>query len=141
MGTTQNKKPPKLPPAARDLQRLNFRRSAPGGSARDRGPSRPGPCSPKLAPQACKCRSEARACQPCDCMISSGDVAGDHQGAESVPALGVHSPLGNALAVLVRESLDELITDREKRTARSSCDRGLVTGDRRLGGGGLAVLS
>jgi hypothetical protein len=44
---------------------------------------------------------------------------------------GVHSPLGNALAVLVREFLDELIILHEKRTARASGDRVLVIGDRR----------
>ena len=59
-----------------------------------------------------------------------GDVAGDRQRAEGTPALGVHGTLGDALAVLVRELLDQLIVLQEHRPARSRGHRILVVGDR-----------
>ena len=64
------------------------------------------------------------------------DVVGDRQRTESAQAFGVHGALGNALAVLVRELLDELIILHEKRTTRASGDRVLVVRNRRPGSGG-----
>ncbi len=51
----------------------------------------------------------------------------------------MHRPLGDALAVLMRELLDELVILEEDRTARAGGLGGVVGGDGRAPGGGQTV--
>ena len=69
------------------------------------------------------------------------DVLGDGQRAVGAPALGVHRPLGDALAVLVGELLDQLVVLHQQRPARAGGHRILVVGDGGAGGGGEGLLA
>jgi hypothetical protein len=60
---------------------------------------------------------------------------GDREVVESAPALCVNGAFGNALAVLMRQLLDQLIVLQQQRPARTDGDRVLVIGDRRAGAG------
>ncbi len=64
------------------------------------------------------------------------DVAGDGERAMGAPAFGMHRPLGDALAVLVRKLLDQLIVLQQHGAARTSRDGILVIGDGGAGGRG-----
>ena len=64
----------------------------------------------------------------------SADVAGDGQRAERPPALGMHHPLGDALAVLMRQLFEQLVVLHQHRTARAGGFAVLVVGNRRAGG-------
>ena len=68
------------------------------------------------------------------------DVAGDGEGAVSAPALGMHHALGDALAVLVRQLLEQLVVLHQHRAALAGGQRILIVGDRRTGRGGHADL-
>ncbi len=66
------------------------------------------------------------------------DVVGDGERAVGARALGVHHALGDALAVQVRQLLDQLEVLQQQRAARAGGQRVLVVGDGRAGGGGEA---
>src|SRR5439155_26228085 len=67
------------------------------------------------------------------------DIATDRQRALRTPTLGMHRTFRNALAVLVRELLDQLIVLHQQRAARTRGERILVVGDRIAGAGGLLI--
>ena len=64
------------------------------------------------------------------------DVVVDGERPVRAPALGVHHPLGNALAVLMGELFDELVVLQQDRPAFSGREGVLVVGHRRAGAGG-----
>ena len=64
------------------------------------------------------------------------NVLGHGQGAIGAPPFCVHHPLRNALAVLMRQFLDQLVVLHHDRTARPRRDAVLVIGDRRAATGG-----
>ena len=65
------------------------------------------------------------------------------QRAEGARALGMHHALGDALAVQVRQLLDQLVVLHQQRAARAGGQRILVVRHRGtgVGGQGLAILA
>jgi hypothetical protein len=65
-----------------------------------------------------------------------GDVVGDGEGAEGARALGVHAPLGDDLAVKMRQLFQEPDILQQHRAARAGGHGVLVVRDGRTGSGG-----
>ena len=70
----------------------------------------------------------------------AGDVVRDRQGAVGAPTLRMDGPLRNALTVLVRQLLDQLVVLQQDRAARPGGHRVLVVGHRCAGAGGQLLL-
>ena len=64
----------------------------------------------------------------------AGDVVRHGEGAVGAPALGMHPPLGDHLAVEMRQLLDQPDVLQQRRTARTGGHDVGVVGDRRAGG-------
>ncbi|MCY1423442.1 hypothetical protein D9M71_391530 [compost metagenome] len=69
-------------------------------------------------------------------LAVAGDVVGDDQGAIGAPALGMHDALGNALAVLMGQLLDQVVVLEQQRPARPGAEGILVVRNRTTGGRG-----
>src|SRR5690606_16797888 len=70
------------------------------------------------------------------CARVLADVVGDGQGSECSPTLGVNGPLGNPLAVLMGQFLDQLIVVDGDRSVPARRFRILVVRNGVAGGGG-----
>ena len=59
----------------------------------------------------------------------AGDIVGDGEGAVCAPALGMDDALGDPLAVLMGQLLEELVVLHQKRAARTCGQRVLIVGN------------
>src|SRR6266403_1293096 len=70
------------------------------------------------------------------CLRIPRDVGGDRQRTVCTPTLGMHRSLGNALAVLVSELLQQLVVLQQQRTPRPGTEGILVIGNGIAGASG-----